>query len=140
VRLFLDTSALVKRYVEEAGSPRVEALLLQASALGVSVLAAPEAVSALCRLRRERRLTAAQYARAKMSLFEDLVDAGIVDLDESVVVRSVELLERWPIRSADALHLASALEWQVDTFATADDRQAAAARGAGVNVELVSAD
>lgn len=64
MRLFFDSSALAKRYVEEAGSPRIGELLAGAGHLGVSILALPEVVSALCRRRRESRLDRAHYEAA----------------------------------------------------------------------------
>jgi hypothetical protein len=50
--LYLDTSSLVKLYVEETGSPEVEGLADKASLLCTSVIAYPEARSALARLHR----------------------------------------------------------------------------------------
>ena len=51
-----------------------------------------------------------------------------------VVARAVELLERWPFRSFDALHIAAA-EWSPDLLASADERQCAAARSCGLQVD-----
>jgi len=50
MRVFFDTSALTKRYVEELGSEQVRALCAEADALGVSILVVPELISTLCRL------------------------------------------------------------------------------------------
>ena len=139
MNVFLDSSALAKRYVQESGSDRVEKILLSASSLGVSMVCLPEIVSALCRRRRERKLSQQQYRKAKLSLFEDLRDSSMINITEQVVERSVELLERWPLRSSDALHVASAAEWDADLFVSADERQCAAARGYGLRVEKIPA-
>ena len=56
MRLFLNTSAFVERYLSEPGTDRVLALTANAETLGVIVLVLPEAVSTLRRLVRERRL------------------------------------------------------------------------------------
>ncbi len=48
MRIFFDTSALTKRYVEEEGSEQVRALCIEADTLGVSVLLVPELISTLC--------------------------------------------------------------------------------------------
>ena len=103
------------------------------------MICAPEIVSALCRRRRERKLSRHQYLRAKQSLFEDLVDSNVINITEEVVQRAVELLERWPLQSSDALHVASAAEWEADLFVSADDRQCRAARGYGLHVEELPA-
>jgi predicted nucleic acid-binding protein len=137
LNVFLDSSALAKRYVKEPGSARVDEILLSASSLAISMMCLPEVVSALCRRRRERQLSAAQYRKAKEALLEDLQDASIVNVTDPVVARAVELLERWPLRSSDSLHVASAAEWGADLFVSADGRQCAVARGYGLRVEEI---
>jgi len=133
--VFLDSSALAKRYVVEPGSDRVEQILLGASSLGVSVLCLPEVVSALCRRRRERMLSHAQYARAKRTLLEDIRDSSVVNITDRVAARATELLEQWPLRSSDSIHVASAAEWEAELFVSADERLCAAARAYGLHVE-----
>ena len=135
MNVFLDSSALAKRYVQEPGSDRVEEILSSASSLGISVLGVAEVVSALCRRRRERKLSPPQYSKAKQALFEDIEDASLVNLTDRVVARAIALLERWPLRSSDALQIASAAVWSAELFVSADERQCAAARAYGLRVE-----
>jgi len=137
LNIFFDSSALAKRYLEEKGSDRVEAILASASALGISVISVPEIISALCRRRRERRLSTQQYRDAKVALFSDIEDASVVGISEEVITRSVELLEHFPLRSADALHIACAAEWAAELFVSVDERQARAARAHGLQVETL---
>jgi predicted nucleic acid-binding protein len=49
------------------------------------------------------------------------------------------VLERFPLRSADALHIACASEWSTDLFVSADDRQCQAAGACGLRVEAIRA-
>jgi predicted nucleic acid-binding protein len=135
VNVFLDSSALAKRYVQEPGSDRLERILFSTSSLGVSVICIPEVVSALCRRRRERKLSPQEYLKAKRALIEDIEDASVVNVTEQVVARSVELLKRWPLRSSDAVHVASAAEWSAELFVSADEKQCTAARGYRLQVE-----
>jgi predicted nucleic acid-binding protein len=139
VNVFLDSSALAKRYIEENGSARVQEILSAASSLGVSVLCLPEVISALCRRRRERRLSAQQYATAKQALLADIADASVVYVTDKVVARAVAVLEKWPVRSSDSLHVASAALWAADLFISADRSQCAAAMGYGLQVEQLPA-
>lgn len=127
MKVFFDTSALAKRYVEERGSEEVESLCGEASDLAVSVIAIPEIISALSRLRRERRITARQYARAKAALWNDIQDVSVCNLTPEVIDRSIEILERSPVRAMDALHVACAVEWGSDLFVSSDRRQLEAA-------------
>jgi len=135
MNVFLDSSALAKRYVEEAGSERLQEILTAASGLGVAVIAPTEVVSALCRRRREKHLTPSQYEEAKVALFGDVADASVVGFTERVIARAVDLLERWPLCSSDSLHVACAAEWSCELFVTADERQSRAAREYGLRVE-----
>ena len=135
--VFLDSSALVKRYINEPGSARVEQILSAASSVGLSVISLSEVVSGLCRLRREGKLSPQQYAQNKRAMVEDVEDSVIIHLTDQVVARAVELLERWPLRSSDALHVACAAEWAADLFVSADERQCRAARDYGLPVEVV---
>ena len=135
MNVFFDSSALAKRYVEEAGSDRVQDILSSATSLTVSVLCISEIVSALCSRRREQRLSQQQYLSAKQALFADVEDMNIVNLTNQVIVRAVEILERWPVRSSDSIHVASAAEWSAQLFVSADERQCTAARSYGLQVE-----
>lgn len=137
MRVFFDSSALAKRYVREAGSEDVAAISQQATALGVSILAVPEIISALNRRKREEALSASDYVRVKRQLALDIADADLVHLKADVVARSVQLLEQHSLRAMDALHVASALVWKADLFVSSDRRQLAAAAEAGLKIREV---
>jgi len=134
VNVFLDSSALAKRYVQEPGSDQVEGILQDASALGLAIICVPEVVSALSRLRRERKLTAAQFQEARRALFEEIADCSVIQITDAVVRRAVDLLVKHPLRAADAMHIAAAAEWRADLFVSADARPCAAARSSGLKV------
>lgn len=79
-------------------------------------------------------VTAAQYTAAKAALESDLADATIIQATDEVIVGSIQILESNPVRSADAIQIASALAWRADTFVSADARQCAAAKASGLTV------
>src|SRR5829696_9091903 len=133
MRVFFDTSALTKRYVEEEKSTEVRALCAEAAALGVSVLVLPEMVSTLCRLVREGRLSSDNYRSLRSALQVDLSDADLCDLSQDAFEQTLRCLERHPLRALDALHVGSALVYQPDLFVTADRRQAEAADREGLS-------
>lgn len=138
MRLFFDTSALAKRYVEEAGSEEVRGLCAEADSLGVSVLVVPELVSTLCRLVREGRLSSEDYQSLKSALQSDLGDADLCDVTEETFEHTIRCLESHPLRALDALHVASALVYLPDVFVSADRRQAKAAGREGLSVVELS--
>jgi predicted nucleic acid-binding protein len=137
VKAYLDSSSFAKRFVEEVGSDKTEAICAEATALGLSVLCVPEIVSALNRCRREHTLTPSQYATAKRHLIDDVRDADIINLTTSVVGSAVTVLEASPVRALDALHIACALEWGAELFVSSDNQQLAAAKRAGLNSKKV---
>ena len=138
MKIFLDTSAFAKRYVAENGSDTVRALCGEADTLAVSVICLPEILSTFNRLTRERRLTPAQYKKLKRDVFSDLGDADICEITTDVMNHVVQLLESNALRAMDAIHLACAMTYQADVFLSADRRQLAAARKAGLKVTDVS--
>ncbi|MDY0145459.1 MAG: type II toxin-antitoxin system VapC family toxin [Kiritimatiellia bacterium] len=137
MKLFLDSSAFAKRFVEESGSRQVETLCAQADELGLCVLCVPEIISALNRRVREKVLARPDYARAKLRLSLEIRDATVINLTPEVIQASIELLEAYPLRTLDALHVASALAWEADLFASADHRQLFAAKKAGLKTKTV---
>lgn len=137
MRAYFDSSAFAKRYIQESGTAEVLAWCEQASELALSVIAVPELISAFCRLRREGRLTPAQYTRIKADLLHDIADALICDTTPQVVQHAVRALEAKPLRGMDAIHVGAAIVYEAEVFISADVRQCAAAKAAGLRVVKV---
>jgi len=138
VKLFFDTSAFIKRYVDEPGSDRVLNLTSKAEELGLSVLVLPESISTLRRLLRENLMAETDYHALKDAILTDLDDADLCDMTSSVLKHTVTCLERSPLRALDAVHIGSALVYQPDLFISADSRQIKAAEREGLRVEDLS--
>ena len=134
MNVFLDSSALAKRYLEEPGSDHLEEIVSSASSLGISRICVAEVISAFCRLRREGKMSPSQYLSAKRTFLADVEDCSVTDVTDQVMARAIELLERWPLRLSDALQVASAAEWAAELFVSADTRQCTAARGYRLHV------
>ncbi len=138
MRLFLDSSALMKRYIPERGTERVIAACSEADEVLLSVLAAPEVVSAFNRLRRQGDITPGEYGSLKQRLMLDLGHVTTIELSPAIVARTLACLEQAPLRASDAVHLASAVETSPDLFLTGDRRQFHAAEAIGLPVEGVA--
>lgn len=137
MRTYFDSSAFAKRYVEENGTAEVLALCGRARELLLSAIAVPELVSAFCRLRRERRLTAAEYKRVKHDLLTDIADALICETNPLVIRQAVVVLEAHALRGMDAIHVGAAIVYRAELFVSADVRQCSAAKSAGLRAALV---
>ena len=137
MRIFFDSSAFAKRYVSEEGTDAVVQWCDRAAEIALSGIALPELISAFCRLRRESKISEAQYQQLKDSLLADIEDAAICDLTPIVLAHSIASLERNTLRGMNAIHIGSAVAMQADLFVSADARQCAAAAAAGLQVAAV---
>ena len=137
MRVFFDSSAFAKRYLDEPGTQQVIEWCEQATELSLSVIAIPELISAFCRLRRELKLSAGQYERLKGELTADIADAYICDTTPQVIGHSIHVLEQHSLRGMDAIHVGAAVASAAEVFVSADTRQCAAARALGLRVVAI---
>ncbi len=133
---YFDASALVKRYVRESSSASVRRMLADGPA-ATSRLSAVEITSALARRTREKALPAARRDRLLGQLTHDLPALLVIELTPELITRARALLLRHPLRSSDAIQLASALFLQealhdVIAFVAFDQRLNAAAESEGL--------
>lgn len=108
--LYLDTSALVKLYVAEAGSDDVRRLVENASVVATSVVAYAEARAAFSRRKREGVLTAHGLRRIKNAFDVDWPRYLAIGATEEICREAGDLAERHGLRGFDSIHLASFIE------------------------------
>jgi len=107
--IYLDTSALVKRFVAEAGSDRVGRLIVEEASVATAKIAYPEIYSSLTRKWREKDLSKSDYELACRQFELDWEAYIRVDLHDEILSISRDLIQRYPLRGFDAVHLASAV-------------------------------
>ena len=107
--LYLDTSALVKLYVREAGSETVRTFVNSASLVATSKVAYAEARAAFARAFREGVLGEEGYLQVVASLQSDWPRYLTLAVSDSLVWLAGELAERYRLRGFDSIHLASAM-------------------------------
>lgn len=128
MRIFLDSSALAKRYLDEPGTATVADYCSQATDILLCIVTIPEMISAFNRLRREKKLTAKHYRQLKSDFARDVEQATVLDLSELVIQHTIHCLETAPLKALDALQLGCALTSHCDLFLSADTQQSSAAR------------
>ncbi|MCB1019140.1 MAG: type II toxin-antitoxin system VapC family toxin [Acidobacteria bacterium] len=139
---YFDTSAFVKLYVREAGSPEVVALTdnLHDDKLAVLDLAGVEAKAAVRKRQRMGDLSAAVAGSLLLSLAKDLSEWFLVQPSNGAVVdEALGLLDRYPLKAYDAMQLAGCIvlaagEEREVTLVSSDRQLLSAARGEGVAV------
>jgi uncharacterized protein len=144
---FLDSSALVKRYVPETGTAWVRTITTPSA--GNTILVAQmlpaEVISGVWRRVREGTI-APRIARAIRLLVDRHTrrEYLVIELSARIVQRAEDLLEQHPLRAYDALQLASSLESNTRlvgaglaplVVVTADTRLLAAASAEGLATE-----
>lgn len=107
--LYLDTSSLVKLYVEEGSSAAVEGLVRSAEATGTSLIAYAEARAAFARRFRENAFSSKDYKRLRSRFESDWKNFLSIHVTFEVVQMAGELAEKHGLRGFDAIHLASAV-------------------------------
>ena len=110
--LYLDASALVKRYVAERGSREVSELSAAAEIVATSVVSRAEVAAAFARAVRLRVLDGDGGRRAQRRFSREWPDFARVPVSEALVARAETLAWDHGLRGYDAVQLASALTWQ----------------------------
>jgi predicted nucleic acid-binding protein len=109
VILYLDTSSLVKLYVEETASADVEGLVGSAEVTGTSLIAYAEARAAFARRFRENAFSSKDYNRLRSQFESDWKNFLSVHVNLEIVRMAGDLAEKHGLRGFDAVHLASAV-------------------------------
>jgi uncharacterized protein len=137
---FLDSSALLKRYLSEIGTTWVQSLTAKASGniLLISRITSVEILSAIARRQREGSLTSEQTQTLQTIFQQHFTDQyELVELTPTLTTLAGELCARQSLRAYDAVQLASALTIlpiiaqspeNFLTFLSADDRLLRAAQ------------
>jgi predicted nucleic acid-binding protein len=134
--LYLDSSALAKRYLPETWSAAVEDAIAAASVI-TSVVARPEVSGAVARAVRERTIRGADGELLLLRLAEHWADFVRLEATEEIAERASRLAWEHGLRGFDAVHLASAVRYREEldlplSFATFDRQLWRAARAAGL--------
>ncbi|MBX3086456.1 MAG: type II toxin-antitoxin system VapC family toxin [Anaerolineae bacterium] len=146
-RYFLDSSALIKRYVTEIGSNWVDALALPTSgnSLIIAQVTPVEVMSGISRYKRENILTASAAKSIRLLLDRHVKqEYFVIELTAILVQQAEDLLEKYPLRAYDSIQLATAVaaSGQITSakltpfvFVSGDKRLLAAANAEGLTVD-----
>ena len=107
--LYLDTSSLVKLYVEETASAEVEGLVGSAEVIGTTLIAYAEARAAFSRRFRENAFSSKDYNRLRSRFESDRKNFLSIHVSREIVRMAGDLAEKHGLRGFDAVHLASAV-------------------------------
>ncbi|MBA3640837.1 MAG: type II toxin-antitoxin system VapC family toxin [Acidobacteria bacterium] len=137
--LYLDASAIVKRYVAEAGSKDIIALVDDAGVVATSMISRAEVAAAFARAVRLGVLDDAGGRRAQRRFAREWPDFVRILVTEALVSRADALAWSHGLRGYDAVQLASSMTWQDAigqdvVLATFDQQLTKAGSDAGLRV------
>ena len=131
---FFDSSALVKRYHAETGSPAIDEIFTAPveKTLTLSSLSLCEVVSAFNRAGNRGEISNAEIVIAMTRFYSDILNRtlSIVDITRAHIVRASELILQHNLRPHDAVILSCAMDMQQfnPVFVASDGKLFAAAR------------
>jgi len=143
LRIYLDSSTVVKRYVEEPGSNTVKQVYRRAYTgevkLAFSLWNVGEILGALDRARSKGRLSEEDYIEARRRYFLEtkkmmkLKLLAIVPLKAKILFESWRIIEKYHIYQADALQIITAKHISCSEFITGDEKLHEIALNEGLN-------
>ena len=108
---YLDTSALLKRYVTESGSDSFREWLLGTDRVGTALITHAEMAAALAKSERMKWIGVEAAKRAWENFLVDWNKITVTPITDSIITRASRLAWDFGLRGYDATHLASALVW-----------------------------
>jgi uncharacterized protein len=114
--LYLDSSALIKRYVQEEGSKAVASRFETGEKLYTSVLSYAEVHAAIGRKYRDKELNTDQKERLVDDFLDDwLFSLSILELTTAAMSALPALCEQYSLKASEAVHLSAAF-WLKDAI------------------------
>ncbi len=132
MKIYLDSSAIVKRYVLEEGTEKIKETYLDAlsgnASLNFSVWNIGEVLGVLDTYHRRKWLESEDYTSVRESFLAEttrLIKLGVakvIPVRSKLLTQSWLLVERYHIYEAEALQIASAKNLGVDQLLSGDHR------------------
>jgi len=138
--LYLDTSSLVKHYIDEAHSEQVRCWIGDAEILATSRIAYPEMLSAFSRRMREGDIAEQGFQKIYTQMDSEWPNYAVLDIDEK---KAGILVVKHGLRGFDAVHLEAALALQMESehirieFTSFDKKLNKAAASEGLDMHCV---
>ena len=110
--LYLDSSAIVKQYVDETGSAEVRRAVAESETNGTSVISRAEVVATFRKTVRIGILQEKEATRLRRTFDRGWPDLVRTRVTEQLIRHASILAWTYGLRGYDAVHLASAAAWQ----------------------------
>ncbi|MDI6846706.1 MAG: type II toxin-antitoxin system VapC family toxin [Candidatus Bathyarchaeia archaeon] len=150
LKLYLDTSTIVKRYVTETDTQTVDIIFDKAEAgeltIAFSLWNIGEALGVLDERRRRKWLTQEEFAQTLKNLADELLKLMRLRTLETILIHTPILTETWNlilnyhIYEADALQITTCIHSQSNALISSDKKLVEASRKTGLKAFHVTKD
>lgn len=107
--VYIDTSDLVKLYVEEFGSDTIHEIVYKATVISTSKVAYAEARSAFARKQRDGGFSAKVLRKIVEDFHRDWESYFLIEVTDGLIRSAGDIAEKHLLRGFDSIHLASAM-------------------------------
>lgn len=143
-RVYLDTSALVKRYVNEKGTDEIDKVFKGAreksATIYLSFWNVAEAMGIFDKYSRtskmDRNKTIGKFL-GELKALKEIGSFNTLDVRQSLISEAIEYVLKYHIYIADALQISSCKSAQCNKFLTSDKRLAESAKAEGIETILL---
>ena len=120
--LFFDSSALLKRYLNEEGSETVLELFKKSKEIFVAPITHIECVSAFRRLLHTKEIDRQTFQRLCDEVALDFISYVTVEFNDHLESKALNMLNEYPLKASDTIQLASALMMinEINSFVVSD--------------------
>jgi predicted nucleic acid-binding protein len=139
MNLYVDSSGLLRRYLQRPGGTETDAEFNAADLLGTAAVTRVEVAASVTRLALGKAISKSAASQIILDLEQDLLYMAEVPSDESVLSSAYRLGKQHALKGYDAVQLGAAIIWQSElgkpvTVATFDNQLWAAAASEGLGV------
>jgi len=107
--VYIDTSDLVKLYVDEIGSDAIKEIVRKAAIISTSKVAYAEARSAFARKQRDDGFSAKVLRKIVEDLNREWENYFLIEVTDGLIRSAGDIAEKHLLRGFDSIHLASAV-------------------------------
>jgi len=116
----MDTSSLIKKYIQESGSDEFDSLLNKVNEIIVAPVYFLEINSAIERRLMEHNISLSQANWMRQESQRDLHSFHQVIWNDNLLRKAVELIRKYQLKTLDSIQLASGCLSNADIFVSSD--------------------
>ena len=120
MKAFIDTSALIKKYVVEKGSAEFDLHLEKIREIVTAPTYWIELNAAIQRKLREKVLSPSEASRIQKEAEKDLDFLNRIVWNERLEIKAVEMVHKYSLKTLDGIQLAAGVLAKADIFITSD--------------------